>query len=57
MDLFVTAIVAISVAVIAVLIALNSRKRIGKIFVYAFLGLVIGLPIGYILTPLIISFF
>jgi hypothetical protein len=57
MDLFVTSIVAIIVAVIAVLIAIITRKRIGKILVYAFLGLVIGLPLGYILTPIIISFF
>ena len=57
MDIFVTAIVAAVVVFIAVLIAIITRKRIGKIFVYAILGLFIGLPLGYILTPIIISFF
>jgi hypothetical protein len=29
---------------------------IGKILIYAIVGLIIGLPIGYLLTPWIMSF-
>ena len=57
MDLFVTAVVAIIIAIIAVLFAIITRKRIGRVFLYGILGLIIGLPVGYFLTPLIISFF
>ena len=57
MDIIVTVIVAIIVAIIAVLIAAFKKKTIGKIFIYAALGLIIGLPFGYLLTPIIISFF
>ena len=57
MDLFVTAIVAIIITIIAVLVAIITRRKIGKIFLYGILGLIIGLSIGYFLTPMIISFF
>jgi len=57
MDVFVTAIVAIIIAIVAVLVAIFTKKKIGKIFIYAILGLIIGLPVGYILTPFVISFF
>ena len=57
MDIMVTAIVAIIVSLIAVLIVVIKRKTIGKIFIYAFLALIIGLPFGYFLTPIIISFY
>ena len=57
MDAMVTGVVAILIAVIAALIALIKRKKIGKIFIFAFSGLIIGLPIGYLLTPTIVSFF
>ena len=56
MDLFVTAIVGIIVAVIAVLIAVIRKKKLWKMGIYAILGLIIGLPVGYFLTPIIISF-
>jgi len=56
MDLFVTAIVGIIVAVIAVLIAVIRKKKLRKIGIYAILGLIIGLSVGYFLTPIIISF-
>jgi hypothetical protein len=57
MDIMVTAIVAISVSIIAVLFAVIKRKTIGKIFIYAALALIIGLTFGYFLTPIIISFY
>ena len=57
MDIMVTAIVAISVSIIAVLFAVIKRKTIGKIFTYAALALIIGLTFGYFVTPIIISFF
>jgi hypothetical protein len=57
MDIMVTAIVAISVSIIAVLFAVIKRKTIGKIFTYAALALIIGLAFGYFLTPIIISFY
>ena len=56
MDLIVTAGVAIIFAIIAVLIAIITRKKIKKVFIYGFSGLIIGLPIGYFLAPMIISF-
>ena len=57
MDIMVIAIVAISVTILTALIALIKRKPIGKIFIYAALALVLGLPFGYFLAPIIISFF
>ena len=57
MDLIVMAVVAVLFALIAVMIALITRKKIGAILIYAGSGLVIGLPIGYFLAPTIISFF
>ena len=57
MDLIVTAIVAIIITIMAVLVAIITRQKIGKIFLYGLLGLIIGLLIGYLLTPMIISFF
>ena len=57
MDIIVTVAVAILIAIIAVLIAIITKKRIKKIFIFAILGLIIGLPVGHVLTPIIISFF
>jgi len=56
MDIIVTAGVAIISAIIAVLIALITRKKIKKVFIYGLSGLIIGLPVGYLLAPVIISF-
>lgn len=53
----VTAVVASVIAIMGVLIAIVTRKTIGKVFIYAILGLIMGLPVGYFLTPVIISFF
>jgi NhaP-type Na+/H+ or K+/H+ antiporter len=57
MDLFVTAAVAFIFIILAVLVAIVTRKKIGKILLYGIVGLIIGLPIGHFLTPTIISFF
>ena len=56
MDIMVTAIVASIVSITGALVAIIKRKTIGKIFIYAILALIIGLPFGYFLTPIIISF-
>jgi predicted PurR-regulated permease PerM len=57
MDIMVTAVVAVVIAIMGVLIALVTRKKIGKVFIYAIVGLIVGLPVGYFLTPFVISFF
>ena len=57
MDAMVTGVVAILFAVIAALIALIKKKKIGKIFILAGSGLIIGLLIGHIITPTVVSFF
>ena len=57
MDLFIIVCAGIIAAIVAALIAIIKKKGIGKIFVYALLGFVIGLPIGYILAPYILSLY
>jgi hypothetical protein len=57
MDAMVISFAAILFAVIAAVIALIKRKKIGKIFIFAGSGLIIGLVIGYILAPTVVSFF
>jgi hypothetical protein len=57
MDLLVTAAVAIIFAIIAALIAIITRKKIKKVFIYGVISLIIGLPVGYVVAPVIISFF
>ena len=57
MDIFVTVVAGIIVAIGAVLVAIFTKKKLGKIFIYAISGFVIGLPIGYILAPFILSFY
>ena len=51
------AVVAVLFALIAVVIALFNRKKIGTILIYAASGLIVGLPIGYFIAPTVISFF
>jgi hypothetical protein len=51
------AIVAVLVAIISALIAVIAKKSIGKILLFAGIGLIIGIPVGYLLAPVIISFF
>jgi predicted PurR-regulated permease PerM len=57
MDIFVTVGAGIIAAILAALVAIFRKKGIGKILVYALLGFVIGLLIGYILAPFILSFY
>ena len=57
MDIFVAVIAGLAAAIVATLVAIIKKKGIAKIFVYALIGFVIGLPIGYILAPFIISFY
>ncbi len=57
MDIFIIVCTGIIVAILAALVAIFKKKGIGKILVYALLGFVIGLPIGYILAPFILSFY
>jgi hypothetical protein len=57
MDIFIIVCAGIVVAIVAALVGIFKKKGIGKILVYALLGFVIGLPIGYILAPFILSFY
>ncbi len=57
MDWFVTGAVSIIMGIIAVLIAIFTKKKIGKILIYAVSGLIIGIPVGYILAPVILAFY
>ena len=57
MDAMVTSFAAILFAVIAAVIALLKRKKIGKILIFTGSGLIIGLLIGYIRAPTVVSFF
>lgn len=57
MDIMVTSIVAFIIGIIAALIAFIRKKTFWKILLYGISGLIIGLPIGYVLTPTIVSFF
>jgi hypothetical protein len=57
MDAMVISFAAILFAVIATLFALFKKKKIGKILIFAFSGLIIGLIIGYIFAPTVVSFF
>lgn len=53
----VTAVVAIIFAIIAVLIAIITRKNVKEVLIYGVISLIIGLPVGYVFAPVIISFF
>ena len=57
MDIFVIVIAGLVAAIAAALVAIIKKKGIKKIFIYALVGFIIGLPIGYILAPFIISFY
>jgi hypothetical protein len=57
MDIFVIVIAGLLAAIGAALVAIIKKKGIKKIFIYALVGFIIGLPIGYILAPFIISFY
>ena len=57
MDLFVIAIVALTLSIIAALAAVFNKKRLKTILGYAGIGMLAGLVAGYIIAPFIISFF
>jgi hypothetical protein len=57
MDWIVTGVIAVMMGIIAVLIALITKKKLRKILIYAVSGLIIGIPVGYLLAPVMISFF
>jgi len=56
MDLFVMVIAALMLAIIAALAAIFNKKSLRTIFAHAGIGLVVGLPLGYIIAPFILSF-
>jgi len=56
MDLFVMAIVALILAIIAALAAVFNKKRLKIIFAYAGIGLIAGIPLGYLIAPFVLSF-
>jgi hypothetical protein len=57
MDMMLTAIIAVLITMIAVLIAIIAKKSKWTILLFAVIGLMIGIPGGYFLAPFIISFF
>ena len=57
MDIFVIVVAGLLAAITAALLAIIKKKGVKKIFIYALVGFIIGLPIGYILAPFIISFY
>ena len=57
MDMMITAVVAVLATIIAIVIAVIAKKSKGKILLFAVIGLIIGIPVGYFLAPFIISFF
>ena len=57
MDLIVTVVFASLLAIIICLIGIFTKKKIWRILLHTILGFIIGLPIGYFLAPIIISFF
>jgi len=57
MDLFVLGAVALLCSIFSALIALITRKPKLRMLTYAVVGLIIGIPIGYVLAPFILSFY
>lgn len=56
MDMMITAIVAVLVTIISALLAVIAKKPKRKIFLFAVIGLIIGILAEYFLAPFIISF-
>ena len=57
MDVIISGIGAIILAIIFILIAIFTKKKIRIIILYGIIGLIIGLVVGYLIAPMIISFF
>ena len=56
MDMLVMTIVALITAIIAALAAVFNKKKLRTIFVYAGVGLITGIPLGFLIAPFVISF-
>lgn len=57
MDMMIMAVVAILTSIIALLIAMITKKSKWNVLLFATIGLIIGMPLGYFLAPFVISFF
>ncbi len=57
MDLMIMAAVAALAAIISMVIAIIIKKSKWKILLFAVVGIIIGLPLGYLIAPFILSFY
>lgn len=57
MDLMIMAAVAALAAIISAVIAIIIKKSKWKILLFAVAGIIIGLPLGYLIAPFILSFY
>ena len=57
MDLMIIAAVAALAAIISAIIAIIIKKSKWKILLFAVVGIIIGLPLGYLIAPFILSFY
>ena len=56
MDLIFAAAIALLAVLVLVLVAIFTKKTKKQVLYYALAGIVIGIPAGYLLAPVIISF-
>jgi len=57
MDLMIIAVVAALAAIISTVIAIIIKKSKWKILLFAVVGIIIGLPLGYLIAPFVLSFY
>ena len=57
MDLMIIAVVAVLAAIISAVIAIIIKKSKWKILLFAVAGIIIGLPLGYLIAPFVLSFY
>ncbi len=57
MDMFVMGVFALIMGLISIVITIIKKKRIWRILLIFAITTIIGLPVGYLLTPEIIAFF
>lgn len=57
MDLIIMGILGLLAAVMGAAVALITHRPKLKILTYAFIGLILGIPIGYAVAPFILSFY